>query len=56
MGPGKSGFIMLRADDEVTKVTEVVDPILPGKTSKRQVTSDRTPNRHRWSGREYQGA
>ena len=35
---------------------EVVDARLPGKVSKLQVTRDRTPNRHRWSGREYQGA
>lgn len=35
---------------------EVVDAMLPGKTSKLQIYIDRTPNRHRWSGREYQGA
>ncbi len=35
---------------------EVVDALLPGKSSKHQVTLNRTPNRHRWSGREYQGA
>ena len=34
----------------------VVDAMLPRKTSKLQVKVDRTPNRHRWSGREYQGA
>ena len=34
---------------------EVVDAMLP-KASKLQVTRNRTPNRHRWSGREYQGA
>ena len=56
MRSGKSGFTTSRADDEVTQVAEVVDPKLPGKSSKRQVTNDRTPNRHRWSGREYQGA
>ncbi len=32
---------------------EVIDAMLPGKSSKRQVTKNRTPNRHRWSGREY---
>lgn len=36
--------------------TEVVDAMLPGKSSKLQVSGNRTPNRHRWSGREYQGA
>ncbi len=35
---------------------EVVDAKLPGKASKHQVTLNRTPNRHRWSGREYSGA
>jgi len=30
--------------------------MLPRKASKLQVTRDRTLNRHRWSGREYQGA
>ncbi len=35
---------------------EVVDAMLPRKASKLQVTRNRTPNRHRWSGREYQGA
>ena len=29
---------------------EVIDTLLPGKVSKLQVTSDRTPNRHRWIG------
>ncbi len=33
---------------------EVTNALLPGKASKHQVTSNRTPNRHRWSGREYQ--
>ncbi len=33
---------------------EVVDAMLPGKASKLQVTRNRTPNRHRWLGREYQ--
>ena len=35
---------------------EVVDAMLPGKASKLQVSRNRTLNRHRWSGREYQGA
>jgi len=35
---------------------EVIDAKLPGKASKLQVTSDRTPNRHRWAGWESQGA
>lgn len=35
---------------------EVADALLPGKASKLQVTRNRTPNRHRWSGREYSGA
>ncbi len=29
---------------------EVVDAMLPRKASKLQVTRNRTPNRHRWSG------
>jgi hypothetical protein len=47
---------MLRADDGESTDSEVVDAMLPRKASKLQVTCDRTPNRHRWSGREYQGA
>ena len=35
---------------------EVVDAMLPGKASKLQFIRNRTRNRHRWSGREYQGA
>jgi len=35
---------------------EVTDATLPGKASKLQVTKNRTPNQHWWSGREYQGA
>jgi hypothetical protein len=35
---------------------EVVDAMLPRKASKLQICRDRTLNRHRWSGREYQGA
>jgi hypothetical protein len=34
----------------------VVDAMLPRKSSKLQLNRNRTPNRHRWSGREYQGA
>ena len=47
---------MPRTDDECPFGHEVVDAMLPGKASKLQVTRNRTPNRHRWSGREYQGA
>ena len=36
--------------------SEAIDAMLPGKASKLQVIRNRTPNRHRWSGREYQGA
>ncbi len=32
---------------------EVVDAMLPGKSSKLQIYTDRTPNQHWWSGREY---
>ena len=35
---------------------EVTGTRLPGKGTKLQILNDRTPNRHRWSGREYQGA
>ncbi len=35
---------------------KAVDALLPRKASKRQVICNRTPNRHRWLGREYQGA
>ena len=28
---------------------EATNALLPGKVSKHQVTSNRTPNRHRWS-------
>ena len=53
---GKSGSAILSCDDEVSFETEVVDAMLPGKSSKLQITCDRTPNRHRWTGREAQGA
>ena len=53
---GKSGGAIPRCDDEVSFETEVVDGMLPGKSSKLQITRDRTPNRHRWTGREAQGA
>ncbi len=56
MSLGKSGDIILRRDDEVSIETEVVDAMLPGKTSKHQVRCVRTLNRHRWTGREAQGA
>ena len=35
---------------------EVVDAMLPRKSSKLQIIRNRTPNQHRWSGREYYGA
>ena len=49
---GKSGSTILRRDDEISFEIEVVDTMLPGKTSKLQVKRVRTPNRHRWTGRE----
>ena len=52
MSLGKSGGAIPRRDDEVSFETEVVDAMLPGKTSKLQVKRVRTPNRHRWTGRE----
>ena len=48
--------LRLRTDDGDSTESEVDDAMLPGKASKLQVISNRTPNRHRWSGREYQGA
>ena len=48
--------LRLRTDDGETTVSEVDDAMLPRKASKLQVIANRTPNRHRWSGREYQGA
>ena len=57
MNLGKSGFTLrLRTDDGDSTESEVDDAILPRKASKLQVISNRTLNRHRWSGREYQGA
>lgn len=47
---------MLRCDDGDSTESEVVDAMLPGKASKLQLQRDRTRNRHRWVGREYQGA
>lgn len=42
---------MLRRDDEFFLVrNEVIDAMLPRKTSKLQVITTRTPNRHRWVG------
>lgn len=35
---------------------EGINAMLPGKSSKLQVKSNRTTNRHRWLGREYSGA
>jgi hypothetical protein len=53
---GKSGNTISRRDDEISFEIEVVDAMLPGKTSKLQVRCVRTLNRHRWTGREAQGA
>ena len=53
---GKSGSAILSCDDEVSFETEVVDAMLPGKSSKLQITCVRTLNRHRWTGRVAQGA
>ena len=53
---GKSGNAISRRDDEISFEIEVVDAMLPGKTSKLQVRCVRTLNRHRWTGREAQGA
>ena len=54
---GKSGSLLrLRYDVELPTGSEVIDAMLPGKASKLQIVRNRTPNRHRWSGREYQGA
>ena len=39
---------MLRRDDELDLcIEEVVDAMLPGKASKLQIITNRTPNRHR---------
>jgi len=38
------------------ELDEVVDAMLPRKASKLQVIKNRTPNQHRWSGWEFQGA
>ena len=45
---GKSGITLrLRVDDETHLCVEVVDAMLPRKSSKLQVTDNRTVNRHR---------
>ena len=49
---GKSGITLLieklRVDDEAHfRMSEVVDAMLPRKSSKLQVIRNRTPNRHR---------
>jgi hypothetical protein len=53
---GKSGLLLLlgtlRAETSHYG-DEVVDAMLPGKASKLQIYRNRTPNRHRWLGREY---
>jgi hypothetical protein len=43
---------MLRYDDDRSLYRKVVDAMLPGKSSKLQVTLNRTVNRHRWVRRE----
>ena len=52
MSLGKSGDTIPRRDDELPSGSEVTDAMLPRKTSKLQIASDRTPNRHRWMRRE----
>ena len=42
--------LRLRRDDEHLIRSEVVDAMLPGKTSKLQVMRGRTLNQHRWVG------
>ena len=44
---GKSGSIILRLDNEFSFENEVIDAMLPGKSSKLQVVWNRTVNRHR---------
>ena len=46
---GKSGNTILRRDDEISFEIEVVDTMLPGKTSNLKVICVRTLNRHRWT-------
>ena len=48
-------MLRLRTDDDHSFEWEVVDTMLPGKTSKLQVVRNRTLNRHRWLGRVDQG-
>eukprot|EP00463_Aulacantha_scolymantha_P003809 TRINITY_DN472_c0_g1_i1.p1 TRINITY_DN472_c0_g1~~TRINITY_DN472_c0_g1_i1.p1 ORF type:complete len:66 (+),score=3.86 TRINITY_DN472_c0_g1_i1:365-562(+) len=50
---GKSGRTLNLRHETSHQGDEVVDAILPGKASKLQIIPNRTPNRHRWSGREY---
>ena len=47
MSFGKSGDTIPRRDDESSVDGEVIDAMLPGKSSKLQVMGDRTANRHR---------
>ena len=47
---------MPRSDNGDSTESEVVDAMLPRKASKLQLQMNRTLNRHRWVGREYQGA
>ena len=45
----------MREEEDLREI-ELVDATLPRKVSKLQITTNRTPNRHRWSGREDPGA
>ena len=48
--PGKSGAAIPRRDVELLFWSEATDAMLPGKTSKLQVTQNRTLNGHTWAG------
>ena len=50
---GKSGTILRLRHETRLYGVEVIDAMLPGKASKLQIYRNRTPNRHRWLGREY---
>src|SRR5690554_4028279 len=47
---------MRRAADGDSPQTEVLDTMLPGTSPMLPLQRNRTVNRHRWVGREYQGA
>jgi hypothetical protein len=48
--------VELRRDEATLRGVQVTDATLPGKASQVRYTGIRTVNRHRWVGREYQGA